>query len=330
MRRPIILTAFFVLCIVMYISGIPVSAQPRDAVDLINEYGDFDRWCAREVKESGIIGGKRKLLYEFYGNYETSVCDREPFAGPEWYLWRTNNVLAVVAGVVKTSTTVFPEPRDSGYCARIETHVEKVSAFGIVNMEVTCQGAMLVGALEEPIKDTKSPMSKVIYGVPYNGRIKSLTFDYKADVGHETVRGTGFSPLKNMGYPDYPSVTVILQKRWEEPDGSVKALRVGTAIHRFTENSSEWVNGFEMKVGYGDITGEEYYEDYMGLNNDEETAYHCINSRGKNVVVEETGWASPDEQPNYLIVIFLSSSGKAFYGGVGNTLWIDNVRLERE
>ena len=72
MRRPIILTAFFVLCIVMYISGIPVSAQPRDAVDLINEYGDFDRWCAREVKESGIIGGKRKLLYEFYGNYETS------------------------------------------------------------------------------------------------------------------------------------------------------------------------------------------------------------------------------------------------------------------
>ena len=204
----------------------------------------------------------------------------------------------MVTGVVKTSTTVFPEPRDSGYCARIETHVEKVSALGIVNMEVTCQGAMLVGALEEPIKDTKSPMSKVIYGVPYNGRIKSLTFDYKADVGHETVRGTGFSPLKNMGYPDYPSVTVILQKRWE--------------------------------VGYGDITGEEYYEDYMGLNNDEETAYHCINSSGKNVVVEETGWASPDEQPNYLIVIFLSSSGKAFYGGIGNTLWIDNVRLERE
>ena len=339
MRRPIILTVFFFA--VMYGTAFSqdfpgdsmsdaVCAQESPVVRMINNYGDFDRWTVRKVKESNVIGGKEKLLYEFYGNMDTVICDKEPFVAPEGYLWRTNNVLAIVMGVTKTSTTVFPEPRSGGYCARIETHIENVRALGIVNMEVTCQGALLVGSLTEPIKDTKNPMEKVLYGVPYDGRLKHVTFDYKADVGHETIRGTGFSAMKNMGYPDYPQAIVVLQKRWEEPDGSVKALRVGTAMHMFKENKDEWVNGFRLDVHYGDITGEEFYEEYMGLNNDPERAYHCINSKGKNVIVEEVGWASPDENPNYLIVTFLSSGGKAFFGGVGNTLWVDNVRLNEE
>ena len=66
----------------------------------------------------------------------------------------------------------------------------------------------------------------------------------------------------------------------------------------------------------------------MDLNNSPERAFHAINSEGKNVVVTEDGWAGPDEEPNFLIVKFIASSGQAFYGGVGNTLWLDNVRLE--
>ena len=38
--------------------------------------------------------------------------------------------VAIVAGIVKTNNTVYPEKRGDGYCARIETHIEKVKALG--------------------------------------------------------------------------------------------------------------------------------------------------------------------------------------------------------
>ena len=61
-----------------------------------------------------------------------------------------------------------------------------------------------------------------------------------------------------------------------------------------------------------------------------ERAFHALNSEGKNVTVIEEGWAAPDETPDVMIIKFLSSCGEAFYGGVGNTLWIDNIRLEMQ
>ncbi len=293
---------------------------------LINEGGRFDNWSVRQVEESDIIGGHTKYLYEFYGNGDTTVT-REPLVMPEGQLWRTNNVLAVIAGIVKTNTTVFPEVRGEGYCARIETHIEEVRALGI-NMRVVCQGGMLVGELPEPIKTTKDPMAKVLYGVPFSGRPKALVFDYKADVGHTAVRGTGFSPLKELDYPDYPEVEVILQKRWEDENGDIHALRVGTGLYTFTENVSEWCNGYRLEIKYGDITCCPDFVPRMDLNNDPERAYHAINSKGRNVKIIEDGWAEADEVPNVLIIKFLASQGNAFYGGVGNTLWIDNVRIE--
>ena len=298
-----------------------------DIIRKINGYGRFDQWSVREVKESGLIGGATKYLYEFYGDQDTLVTNKQPYVSPADYLWRTNNVLAVVAGVVKTNNTVFPEKRGDGYCARIETHIEEVKALGVVNMDVVCQGALMVGVLPEPIKDTKSPMAKVLYGLPFSGAPKALRFDYKADVGHEVYRGTGFSKLKPMDYPDSAEVTFILQKRWEDEEGRVHALRVGTAIMRISKDVPQWVDGYELKVHYGDITSEPFYEDYMGLKTDPETAYHTLNSNGRNVIVEEDGWAEPGTEPNYMMLHFIASCGKAFYGGVGNTLWIDNVEI---
>lgn len=324
MRR----TRFSCLSLAIFLlSASSVSAQD-DIVDRINSYGTFDRWCVREIKESGLIGGQTKYLYEFYGEpTDTLRTGKEPFRSPEDYLWRTNNVLAVVAGVVKTNNTVFPEERGDGYCARIETHIEEVKALGIVNMDVTCQGVMLIGDLPEPIKDTKSPMAKVDYGLPFNGKPKAVSLDYKADVGHEVIRGTGFSKLKPLGMPDWAELTVILQKRWEDEDGNVHALRVGTGIERIMEDVPEWKNGHEITIHYGDITDEGFYQDYMGLKTDPETAYHTINSKGKNVMIQEEGWAEPGTEPNHMMIHFISSCGKAFYGGVGNTLWIDNVQV---
>lgn len=302
-------------------------AQSSDAVALINEYGKFDKWSVRQVKESGMIGGKVKPLYEFFGNQDTTFTGKKPFTAPDDYLWRTNNVLAIVAGVVKTNNTVYPEQRGDGWCARIETHIEEVKALGIINMDVTCQGALMIGTLPEPITTTKDPMSKVLYGIPFNGRPRAVRMDIKADVGYEVIRGTGFSRLKPMAYPDSAEITVLLQKRWEDEDGNIHALRVGTAIRRISEDIPEWINGYELEIGYGDISTEPYYEEYMGMKTDPEIAYHAINSKGENVIVHEEGWADPDTEPTHLILHVISSCGKAFYGGVGNTVWVDNVEV---
>lgn len=313
------------LCAFFYAAS-GLGAQ-ESIVRKINEVGRFDNWCVREVKESGLIGGQTKYLYEFYGDQDTLVTGKTPFKAPEDYLWRTNNVLAIVAGVVKTNNTVFPEKRGNGYCARIETHIEEVKALGIVNMDVTCQGAILIGELPEPITTTKDPMAKVFYGLPFNACPKAVKLDYKADVGHEVIRGTGFSKLKPMGYNDFAEITVMLQKRWEDEDGNIHALRVGTGIERIMEDVPEWRNGYEIKINYGDITGQPYYEEYMGLKTDPETAYHALNSKGKNIIIQEDGWAAPGTEPTHILIHILSSCGKAFYGGVGNIVWVDNVQI---
>ena len=307
--------------------SMPCVFAQQSVVDAINSFGTFDRWSTREVKESAIIGGATKKLYEFYGNQENVVTGKTPFSAPDGYLWRTNNVLAIVAGVVKTNNTIFPEERGDGYCCRIETHIEEVRALGVINMDVTCQGAMFVGVLPEPITTTKDPMAKVFYGVPFNGCPKALKMDIKADVGHEVIRGTGFSKLKPMGYEDSAEITFILQKRWEDEEGNVHALRVATAIVRIEEDIPDWINGYQLDLHYGDITGASFYKDYMGLKTDPETAYHALNSKGRNVIIHEEGWAEPGTEPTHMILNIISSCGKAFYGGVGNTLWIDNVKV---
>ena len=307
--------------------SMPCVFAQQSVVDAINSFGTFDRWSTREVKESAIIGGATEKLYEFYGNQENVFTGKTPFSAPDGYLWRTNNVLAIVAGVVKTNNTIFPEERGDGYCCRIETHIEEVRALGVINMDVTCQGAMFVGVLPEPITTTKDPMAKVFYGLPFNGFPKSLQMDIKADVGHEVIRGTGFSKLKPMGYEDSAEITFILQKRWEDEEGNVHALRVATAIVRIDEDIPDWINGYQLDLHYGDITGASFYKDYMGLKTDPETAYHALNSKGRNVIIHEEGWAEPGTEPTHMILNIISSCGKAFYGGVGNTLWIDNVKV---
>lgn len=318
----------FMLILAFITMSAAVSYAQQDIIDAINSYGTFDKWCTREVKESGIIGGQRKVLYEFYGDYRNTFTGKTPYSAPEGYLWRTNNVLAIVAGIVKTNNTVFPEKRDKGYCARIETKIEVVEVnFMNIDMNVVCQGALMIGNLPEPITTTKDPMSKVLYGVPFNGRPKALQFDYKANVGNEVYRGTGFSKLKPMGYKDYAEVTFILQKIWEEEDGSIHALRVATGIERIMESTSDWINGHRVELHYGDITKEPFYKDYMGLKTNPETAYRAVNSKGKVVIIQEHGWAPAGTEPNNMKIHFITSYGKAFYGGVGNTLWLDNVKV---
>ena len=96
-------------------------------------YGDLDQWVVRKITESAIIGKETKTLY-CVGPTDTIIGNRpfESKASP----WGSSNVMARVSGITKASVSVYPERRDEGYCARLETGIESISAMGIMNVKV--------------------------------------------------------------------------------------------------------------------------------------------------------------------------------------------------
>ncbi len=287
-------------------------------------FGDMDNWVTRQIKESGIIGGNTKLLYEL-GPVQT-IIKNEPYKNTGGSPWANSNVLAKVAGVVKTNTSVFPEKRGNGYCARLETRFESVRVLGLVDIEVIAAGSLFTGTIHEPITGTKNPMKKLDMGIPYKEKPKAVQFDYKVKMsGQENrVRSTGFSRKSEVKGMDHPSVILLIQKRWEDEDGNVYAKRIGTMVTRYS-NDTEWINAATYPIHYGDISKQSYYqEEWMKLQDQDR---YTLNSKGKNVIIQETGWADENETPTHLILQFTSSHGGAYVGSPGNMLWIDNVSL---
>ena len=105
---------YIVICVASLWSGRAV-AQPH--VEPIS-FGDMDQWVDRQIKESGIIGGDTKHVYAI-GPTKTIVGD-EPYTNMGGSPWATSNVMAKVAGITQTNTSVFPEKRGDGYCARLD------------------------------------------------------------------------------------------------------------------------------------------------------------------------------------------------------------------
>jgi len=118
-------------------------------------------------------------------------------------------------------------------------------------------------------------------------------------------------------------VTILLQKRWEDADGNVFALRVGTGSELLPDQKA-WKDGHRLPVRYGDISQAPDFKPGDALTSYMKTR----NSKGKMVIVQEIGWADPSETPTHLLVMFSSSNHEAFNCHVGNNLWIDNVKLE--
>ena len=287
-------------------------------------YGNMDSWIVREIHESGIIGGKTKWLYEL-GPSDTivgNIAFRNMGGSP----WATSNVMAKVVGVVKTNTSVFPEKRGNGMCARMETRYESVKVFGLLDIEVIAAGSVFLGSVHEPIKGTKNPQAMLQCGVPFTKRPKALRFDYKVKAAPEKnrVRSTGFSRKSMVPGQDSLAVVLLLQKRWEDAEGNVYSKRVGTMIQRYTKSTSDWVNNATYPILYGNITARPEYKSYMRIQVEER---YTTNSKGKSVPIQEVGWAAPDEAPTHMILQFTSSHGGAYVGSPGNTLWIDNVEL---
>ena len=300
--------------------GTSAFAQP--GVYMMN-YGNMDNWVDRQVTESGLIGGEMKHVWAI-GPTMTIEGD-EAYFNKGGSPWASSNVMAKVVGITKTNTSVFPEKRGNGYCARLETRMEKVKVLGLINMEVLAAGSIFLGNVHEPIKGTKNPQKMLNSGIPFTQRPKALRFDYKVQMStrKNRIKSTGFGSKDEIEGRDLHEVNLFLQKRWEDEEGNIYAKRVGTMVVRF-DKDCDWQNDATFTILYGDITKDPSYdESMMGLN----SIRYGVNSKGESVPIQEVGWAEANETPTHMQMQFTSSHGGAYIGSPGNILWIDNVKL---
>ncbi len=312
----------FVIAVLATIS-LPCAAQSLEPI----RYGDFENWVTRHIKESAIIGGAERTVYEVGSN---SVIDgNKPYKAAGGSPWATSNVMAKVCGITKCSNAVFPDSRPGhGRCCKLTSLIEHCKAVGIINIDVMVAGTLFLGHMFEPIKSTSNPYSKMEMGVPFTKRPKALCFDYRLFIppGAGRIYSSGFGSRRKIKGADKAEVFIILQRRWEDADGHLYAKRVGTGRELLDKSTSGWVSGHMLPVHYGDITKESFFRPYMGLIS-AERSYYARNSRGKMVPVMEVDWDDPSASPTHMLVMFSAGGGEPYTGTPGQTLWIDNVAL---
>lgn len=290
-------------------------------------YGSFETWTVRHIKESKLIGGKMRTLYVVAPT--DTIEGNVPYVyGKKGNPWSMSDAYAVVAGIHKAAGTVFPEKRGDGTCCRMDVKMMEVVVMGFINIHVLVNGTIFWGKTIEPIRTANDPYQNIDFGVPFTQTPKYLQFDYKCRVSPDQWiwRATGTSPTKKIKGHDECEAYLLLQKRWEDADGNIHALRVGTAYERYGEDQLTWVNDHRIEVLYGDITDHPSYKPYMGFNR----PCRAMNSKGKIVPINEEGWAPQGTKPTHAILMLTSGCYDAFLGHDGNAFWIDNVKLVYE
>ena len=299
----------------------PAYAQRTELVPM----GDFEQWTTRHIKESAILGGDVKTIYV--------VGPEETIEGNKVYdysrtIWASSNAYARVSGVTKTSLTVQPDEGPTGRCARLDTRFAECKVAGLVEIRVLASGCLYWGKMLEPVTGVKNPYAFMDWGIPFTKRPSALVLDTKAELPNTgvLVRGTTFSTKEFPG-EDPCQIMLILQQRWEDDEGNIHALRVGTAFRRISKSTGGWTKNLRIPVIYGDARQDVGYRDYMGLLQGKMTLY-AVNSKGKKKPILEEGWADPGAPVTHAILQITAGSRGAFTGALGNTLWVDNVRLE--
>lgn len=289
-------------------------------------YGDFEHWVRRTLRESVVIGGHEKVLYEVGPERNISGSGNAAYRNLGGSPWATSNVYAKVSGVTKGSNAVYPANRTANNrCAKLCTQMERVKVLGLINMDVMVAGSMFLGEMIEPITSTSNPYAKMEMGIPYTKRPKALVFDYKVDMPSSLTRtkATGFGGKKTLPGRDAAVVFVFLQRRWEDAQGNIHAKRVATGGERFKVGSG-WKNAHQIPLHYGDYSTQPGYQKWLKLL-PKERSYYARNSKGKMVPVIEEGWDDADATPTHAIVMMSAGSGEAYVGSEGLTLYVDNV-----
>lgn len=294
-------------------------------------FGDMEQWAVRYIKESKLLGGQTKTLYCLAPT--DTIRENAPYIfGQDGNPWSTSNAYANVVGIEKAAGTMTPEPReDGGMCCRLDVDMLGVRVMGMIDIQVLVSGTLFTGRNLEPITTAADPYQNIDFGVPFTGRPSALMFDYKCVVEQESwywyAKG-GAKPKKREfenGEIDEAEAYIYLQHRWEDEKGKIHSIRVGTGYERFSTSQETWVNAHRVPIHYGDITGEEWYKDYMGFKGIE----RAMNSRGKVTLIQEEGWDATLE-PTHMVIVLTSGKLEAFEGHEGNTLWVDNVCLVYE
>ena len=310
---------FVWICVLL--SLVPVAGAGADRPF---KYGDFERWTVRYIKESFLLGGKTRALYEIASS--DTIRGNVPFSSrAAGTPWTTSNSYASVFGVEKASVSVRPERRGDGYCCRLDCKLDTVTAVGIP-LKVLVAGSVFTGESLEPVgmRSDDEVMSMFDMGVPFTGRPSALVLDYKARVADTGVLVYA-AASKSVRYTrggDGPELFVLLQRRWEEPDGTLHAERCGTAWERVERGTDGWVNDHVIPIRWGDITRQPGYHDYERL---QPANFMARNSKGRMTWIVEEGYTTAN--PTHIIVFLSAGWNPAFTGCPGNTLWVDNIRL---
>ena len=307
--------------LLLLLGAAPLSAQRVETVP----FGNFEHWTVRHIRESSAVGGERKTLYvvgpdEVLEGNRVYDYSRTP--------WASSNAYAKVAGITKTSLSAEPDEGPTGRCAKLSTVFASCKVAGLVDIQVLASGSLYWGKMLEPVTGVKSPYSFMDWGIPFTERPAALLLDYKAELpaSGTLTRGTTFRQTTFPG-EDPCQVMLLLQERWEDEDGNIHARRVGTAFYRISRSSGGWVKDCRIPVIYGDARQSPQYRGYMDLLNGKNALY-ALNGKGKRTRIREEGWAEPGTVPTHAVLHIASGSRGAFEGEIGNTLWVDNVRLE--
>lgn len=313
------------IILILFLSAVSFCLQAQEKIEYM-AYGNMDSWAVRLIKESYLLGGKTRTLYV--------IAKTDTIRGNKSYLyngnnsspWGTSNAYAKVCGVEKVAVSVVPERRGDGYCCRLETTLQIVSAIGI-NLKVLATGSLFTGHLHDPVtlEDTKHPMKSIDMGIPFRKRPKALMLDYKAFIQQNKtmVQATGSTKLTTVNGQDEGEIVLFLQYRWEDTDGNIFAYRVGTASEHIPQSIPNWCNNHRLPVRYGDITGSPDYKPWEKLF---KNRYMARNSKGKMVFIQEIGYKE-NVVPTHLILQISSGCQGMFTGCPGNILWCDNIRL---
>ncbi|MBO4655812.1 MAG: PCMD domain-containing protein [Bacteroidales bacterium] len=299
-----------------------LSAQER--IEYMS-YGKMDFWTVRYIKESFLLGGKTRALYVVAKT--DTIRENKPYPyGRNGSPWCTSNAYAKVCGVDKAAVSVTPEQRDNGYCCRLETSLQTVTAVGI-DLKALATGSLFTGRLLDPVtlEGCKVPMKAIDMGIPFTKRPIALMLDYKAIIqqGKAMVRATGSTRVTTVKGQDVGEIVLFLQHRWEDEDGNIYAYRVGTASERITQSIPDWQNNHRLPIRYGDITKLQDYKTWEKLF---KNRYMARNSKGKMVPVQEVGYKA-DATPTHLILQISAGCQEPFTGCPGNIVWCDNIRL---
>lgn len=304
-----------------------LQANAQERTEMLS-YGNMDQWISRKIKESFVIGGKTVTLYEI-GKSSEVIPENTPYVS-KTSPWAVSSVYAKVKGITKGSVTVFPERRDDGYCARLDTKIESVKVLGIININVLASGTIFLGQMIEPVTGTKDPLKNIIAGAPFSGKPNYLQFDYKVITGGPNYRINGLSKKGTAtGTISHAIAYVYLQQRWEDKDGNIHAKRIGTGWETFDKSVANWQNKHRITIHYGDISHTNYFNPKMGLKIGEES-YYTRNSKGKLVPIIEDQWGAASDPVTHIFIQFSSSDGGPFVGNPESKFWIDNVGLVYE